>query len=106
MGPDRRPGNRQGSRGPRQPGLRTGLSAPARQVLAHLGRALAAVGAAQGHVAKITIYAAGHWHECLPAIDAARAGLFADHKPAVVGVETLARPEYLIDVHAIAVIDR
>jgi len=24
----------------------------------------------------------------------------------VVGVETLARPEYLIDVHAIAVIDR
>jgi hypothetical protein len=27
MGPDRRPGNRQGSRGPRQPGMRPGLAA-------------------------------------------------------------------------------
>jgi hypothetical protein len=39
MGPDRRPGNRQGSRGPRQPGMRPGLAAPARQVFANLGRA-------------------------------------------------------------------
>ena len=88
--------------------MRPGLAAPARQVFANLGRALAAAGAGPGHVAEITIYVAGHRHECLPAIDTARAGLFADHKPAVtvVGVETLARPEYLIDVHAIAVIDR
>jgi enamine deaminase RidA (YjgF/YER057c/UK114 family) len=88
--------------------MRTGLAAPARQVFANLGRTLAAAGAGPRHVAKITIYVAGHQHECLPAIDAARAGLFADHKPAatVMGVKTLARPEYLIDVHAIAVIDR
>jgi enamine deaminase RidA (YjgF/YER057c/UK114 family) len=88
--------------------MRTGLAAPARRVFANLGRALAAAGGGPGHVAKITIYVAGHRHECLPAIDAARAGLFADHKPAatLVGVKTLARPEYLIDVHAIAVIDR
>jgi enamine deaminase RidA (YjgF/YER057c/UK114 family) len=88
--------------------MRPGLAAPARQVFANLGRALAAAGAGPGHVAKITIYVAGHRHECLPAIDAARAGLFADRKPAVtvVRVKTLARPEYLIDVHAIAVIDR
>jgi enamine deaminase RidA (YjgF/YER057c/UK114 family) len=88
--------------------MRPGLAAPARQVFANLGRALAAAGAAPGHVAKIAIYVAGHRHECLPAIDAARASLFADHKPAVtvVGVETPARPEYLTDVHATAVIDR
>ena len=85
--------------------MRPGLALPARQVFANLGRALAAAG--PRHVAKITIHAAGT-HECLPAIGAARASLFTDHKPAVtvVGVETLARPEYLIDVHAIAVIDR
>jgi len=58
--------------------MRTGLAAPARQVFANLGRALAAAGAGPGLVAKITIYVAGHQHECLPAIDTARAGLFAD----------------------------
>ena len=41
-------------------------------------------------------------------IEEARQALFGDHKPAdtVVGVETLARPQYLIEVDAIAVIDR
>jgi enamine deaminase RidA (YjgF/YER057c/UK114 family) len=40
-------------------------------------------------------------------IEQARAKLFGDHKPAdtVVGVQTLARPEYLIEVDAVAVID-
>jgi enamine deaminase RidA (YjgF/YER057c/UK114 family) len=66
--------------------MRPGLAAPAQQVFAILGRALATAGARPRHVAKITIYVAGHRHECLPAIDAARAGLFADHKPAVTGV--------------------
>jgi hypothetical protein len=41
--------------------------------------ALAAAGAGPRQVAKITIYAAGHRQEYLPAIDAARASLFADH---------------------------
>ena len=52
------------------------LAAQARQVFANLGRALDA-----------------------------RKHLFGEHKPAdtVVGVETLARPEYLIEVDAIAV---
>ena len=57
--------------------MKPGLALPARPVFANLGRALAAVG--PRHVAKITIHAAGHRHECLPGIDAARAGLFADH---------------------------
>jgi enamine deaminase RidA (YjgF/YER057c/UK114 family) len=40
-------------------------------------------------------------------IELARVELFGEHKPAdtVVGVETLARPEYLTEVDAIAVID-
>jgi enamine deaminase RidA (YjgF/YER057c/UK114 family) len=58
--------------------MRPGLAAPAQQVFAHLGRALAAAGAGPRHVTKITGYVAGHQHECLPAIDAARAGLLAD----------------------------
>jgi enamine deaminase RidA (YjgF/YER057c/UK114 family) len=60
-----------------------------------------------GQVAKITIYVVRHRPEHLPVIEAARVTLFGDHKPAdtVVGVETLSRPEYLIEVDAIAVID-
>jgi enamine deaminase RidA (YjgF/YER057c/UK114 family) len=40
-------------------------------------------------------------------IEAARVALFGDHKPAdtLVGVESLARPGYLIEVDAIAVTD-
>ena len=84
------------------------LAAQARQVFANLGRALDAAGARPGQVAKITIYLVHYRREHLPVIEQARAGLFGDHKPAdtVVGVETLARPEYLIEVDAIAVTDR
>ena len=83
------------------------MAAQARQVFANLGRALAACDARPGQVAKITIYVVRHRPEYLPAIDEARKALFGDHKPAdTVGVETLARPQYLIEVDAIAVIDR
>jgi enamine deaminase RidA (YjgF/YER057c/UK114 family) len=84
------------------------LAAQARQVYANLGRALAAAGAHPGQVTKITIYVVHHRHEYLPVIEQARIGLFGEHKPAdtVVGVETLSRPDYLIEVDAIAVIDR
>jgi enamine deaminase RidA (YjgF/YER057c/UK114 family) len=84
------------------------LAAQARQVFANLGRALTAAGARPGQVAEITIYVVHHRPEHLPVIELARAGLFGDHNPAdtVVGVQTLARPEYLIEVDAIAVIDR
>ena len=83
------------------------LAAQARQVFANLGRALAAAGARPDQVAKITIYVVHHRPEYLPVIEEARVGLFGEHKPAdtVVGVETLARPEYLIEVDAVAVID-
>ncbi len=40
-------------------------------------------------------------------IEDARVSLFNDHKPVdtLVGVEALARPDYLIEVDAIAVLD-
>ena len=83
------------------------LASQARQVFANLGRALAAAGAHPGQVAKITIYVVHHRPEYLRVIEQARLGLFGDHKPAdtVVGVETLSRPEYLIEVDAIAITD-
>jgi enamine deaminase RidA (YjgF/YER057c/UK114 family) len=83
------------------------LAAQARQVFGNLGRALAAAGARPDQVAKITIYVVRHRPEYLPVIEQARVAIFGEHKPAdtVVGVETLSRPEYLIEVDAIAVID-
>ncbi|NRQ31758.1 RidA family protein [Nonomuraea sp. NN258] len=83
------------------------LAAQARQVFANLGRALAAAGARPEQVAKMTIFVVHHRPEYLPVIEAARVALFGDHKPVdtLVGVETLARPEYLIEVDAIAVVD-
>ena len=83
------------------------LAAQARQVFANLGRALAAAGARTDQVAKITIFVVGHRPEYLPVIEEARVSLFGDHKPVdtLVGVESLARPEYLIEVDAIAVTD-
>jgi enamine deaminase RidA (YjgF/YER057c/UK114 family) len=81
------------------------LAAQARQVFANLGRAVAAGGARLDQVAKITIFVVQCRPEYLPVIEAARAALFGDHKPAdaLVGVAALARPGYLIEVDAIAV---
>jgi enamine deaminase RidA (YjgF/YER057c/UK114 family) len=83
------------------------LAAQARQVFANLGRALAAAGARTDQVAKVTIFVVRHRPEYLPAIEDARVALFGDHRPVdtLVGVESLARPEYLIEVDAIAVAD-
>ena len=83
------------------------LAAQARQAFANVGRALAAAGTAPQQVTKITIYVVHHQPEYLPDISAARIAIFGDHKPAdtLVGVETLAEPEYLIEVEAIAVVD-
>jgi enamine deaminase RidA (YjgF/YER057c/UK114 family) len=83
------------------------LAAQARQVFANLGRALAAGGARPDQVAKITIFVVNYRPGYLPAIEDGRMALFGDHKPAdtLVGVEALSRPEYLIEVEAIAIID-
>ena len=83
------------------------LGAQAQQVFANLGRALAAAGARPDQVTKLTIYVVGHRREYLPVIEQARVALFANHKPAdaLIGVQTLSNPEYLIEVDAIAVAD-
>jgi enamine deaminase RidA (YjgF/YER057c/UK114 family) len=81
------------------------LAGQARQVYANLGRALTAAGARPDQVAKITIYVVDYQSEYLPVIEQARVELFGDHKPAdtLIGVARLARPEFLIEVDAIAV---
>jgi enamine deaminase RidA (YjgF/YER057c/UK114 family) len=81
------------------------LAAQARHVYANLGRALAAAGARPDQVAKITIYVVDYKSEYLPVIERARVELFGEHKPAdtLIGVARLARPEFLIEVDAIAV---
>jgi enamine deaminase RidA (YjgF/YER057c/UK114 family) len=82
------------------------LAIQAHQVFANVGRALAAAGARPDQVARITIFVVSHRPEYLPVIEEARVALFGDHKPAdtLVGVATLARPGYLIEVDAIAVV--
>ncbi len=82
------------------------MAAQARQAFANVGRALAAGGARPDQVAKITIFVAQYRREHLPVIEAGRVALFGDHKPAdtLVGVAALSRPDYLIEVDAIAVI--
>jgi enamine deaminase RidA (YjgF/YER057c/UK114 family) len=48
---------------------------------------------------------AGYKSQYLPVIEQTRVELFGDHKPAdtLIGVARLARPEFLIEVDAIAV---
>jgi enamine deaminase RidA (YjgF/YER057c/UK114 family) len=83
------------------------LAVQSRQVFLNVGRALDAAGARPDDVTKITIFVVGYRCEQLSAIEQGRVALFGDHKPAdtIVGVEALARPEYLIEVEATAVID-
>ena len=84
------------------------MAAQARQAFANLGRALAAAGARPDQVTKITIFVANYRRDHLAQIEAGRRTLFGDHKPAdtLIGVATLTRPEYLIEIDAVAVIDR
>lgn len=83
------------------------LVGQARQTFGNVGRALAAAGARPDQVTKITTYVVGYRPEYRTLLTDPRAALFGDHRPAstLIGVEALARPEYLIEVEAIAVID-
>jgi enamine deaminase RidA (YjgF/YER057c/UK114 family) len=83
------------------------LAAQARHAFANVRHALAAAGAEPEQVTKITIYVVHHRTEYLSAISEARIAVFGDHKPAdaLVGVERLAEPGYLVEIDAIAVVD-
>jgi enamine deaminase RidA (YjgF/YER057c/UK114 family) len=81
--------------------------AQAEQVYRNVVTALDAAGAKPSDVVKLTTYVVGHRPELLQSIMAARRPAFGDHHPAstYVGVQALARPQYLIEVEAIAVLD-
>jgi enamine deaminase RidA (YjgF/YER057c/UK114 family) len=83
------------------------MTVQARQVFANIGRALAAAGARPQQVTKLTIFVANYRREHLAMIEEGRFALFGDHKPTdtLVGVAALSRPDYLLEVDAIAVID-
>jgi enamine deaminase RidA (YjgF/YER057c/UK114 family) len=83
------------------------MTVQARQVFANIGRALAAAGARPQQVTKLTIFVANYRLEHLAMIEKGRISLFGDHKPTdtLVGVAALSRPDYLLEVDAIAVID-
>lgn len=82
------------------------MVAQSRQVFANIGRALAAAGARPEDVTKLTIFVANYRREYIDMIEEGRRNLFVDHKPAdtLVGVEMLSRPEYMLEVDAIAVV--
>jgi enamine deaminase RidA (YjgF/YER057c/UK114 family) len=83
------------------------IAVQARQAFDNLGRALRAAGAGPERVTKLTIFVVDLELEQLPAIEAGRAALFGDHKPAdsLIGVAALAHPGCLIEVEAVAVLD-
>ncbi|MEV0614622.1 RidA family protein [Nonomuraea sp. NPDC050404] len=83
------------------------MTAQAHQVFTNIGHALAAAGARPDQVTKLTIFVAGYRREHLAQIEQGRVALFGDHKPTdtLVGVAALSRPEYLLEVDAVAVID-
>jgi len=81
--------------------------AQAEQAFRNLATALEGVGGRVDDVAKITIYVVNHTPELIGPIMGARAKVFGEHKPAstYVGVATLIRPELLVEVEAVAVLD-
>ncbi|MDP9341501.1 MAG: Rid family hydrolase [Actinomycetota bacterium] len=77
------------------------------QAYRNVAAALASVDAPIESVAKVTTFVVGHRPELLGPIGEARRAVFGDHMPAstLVGVQALARPEFLIEVEAVAVVD-
>jgi enamine deaminase RidA (YjgF/YER057c/UK114 family) len=78
----------------------------AQKAFLNVAQALAAAGARPMDVTKLTIYVVHYSPELLPAIGEARRAVFGDTLPAstLIGVESLAQPEFLIEVEAIAVL--
>ena len=83
------------------------LEGQTRQALANLREALAAAGATPAEVAKTTTYIVGYTPEMRAALLAGRGDFFGDEPPAgtLVGVQALARLEFLVEIEAIAVLE-
>jgi enamine deaminase RidA (YjgF/YER057c/UK114 family) len=82
--------------------------AQARQAFRNVAIGLAAAGASPDDVAKLMIYVVGYSAESMEGIRSARREVFGDTLPAstFLGVQSLARREFLIEVDAVAAIDR
>jgi enamine deaminase RidA (YjgF/YER057c/UK114 family) len=78
-----------------------------RQAYGNLRMALAGAGASPSDVTKLTTFVVGYRPEMLSVIGESRTALFGSVDPpasTLVGIQALARPEYLVEVEAIAVI--
>ena len=83
------------------------LEAQTRQAYANLRLALAAAGAAPSDVAKTTTYIVHYTPELREQLVAGRGDFFGERPPAstLVGVQALGRPEFLVEVEAVAILD-
>jgi enamine deaminase RidA (YjgF/YER057c/UK114 family) len=84
------------------------LAAQAEYALSNLGLALAAAGAGPGNVVQLRVYVVQYKPDYLPIIGTALGKFFAPHPcPAntLIGVQSLALPEFMIEIEATAVID-
>ena len=82
------------------------LAAQAQQALENLGRALAAAGASPADVAFLRIYIANYQPQHLAALGPLLPAFFGDSLPAqtLLGVQSLATPDLLIELEALAVV--
>lgn len=84
------------------------LAAQTEQAMRNVGLALAAAGATYADIVKITTYVVNYRPELRDAIGKARSPFFTgDNPPAspLVGVTALARPEWLVEIEAVAVVE-
>ena len=83
------------------------LAAQAAQAMRNLGKVLAHEGASPADVVRIRTYVVDHSPDKLPTIGGAIAAFFGDVPPpanTLIGVQSLALPEFLIEIEATAVI--
>lgn len=79
------------------------------QVMRNLGLALASAGGSYADVVKITTYVVNYTPSMRPIISAARSPFFEGRTPpasTLVGVSALAMPEWLVEIEAVAVMNR
>lgn len=83
------------------------IAAQARQALANLKEVLAAAGASPADVARMRTYVVDHKPEYLESVGAAIGEFYGDVTPAAntwIGVQSLALPDFLIEIEVTAVI--
>jgi len=83
------------------------LAAQTTQAMRNVGLALAAAGASYADIVKITTYVVSYKPEHRVVIGGARAPFFENRPPpasTLIGVSTLALPEWLVEIEAVAVV--